>query len=50
VRAGCFDALEPKPRLAAGFGRRAIEMADNAAATAGQVSLFGSDGGQGLRS
>jgi len=47
VRAGCFDALEPnRASLLASVGR-AIEMADNAAATAGQVSLFGSDGGQG---
>ncbi len=47
ARAGCFDALEPnRASLLASVGR-AIEMADNAAATAGQVSLFGSDGGQG---
>jgi DNA polymerase III subunit alpha len=46
VRAGCFDPLEPnRAGLLASVGR-AIEMADRAAATAGQVSLFGGDGGQ----
>jgi DNA polymerase-3 subunit alpha len=41
VRAGCFDALEPnRAALLASVGR-ALEMAEHAAATAGQVSLFG---------
>jgi len=46
VRAGCFDALDPnRASLLASVGR-AIEMAEHTAATAGQVSLFGSERGQ----
>ncbi|HWY72124.1 MAG TPA: DNA polymerase III subunit alpha, partial [Burkholderiaceae bacterium] len=47
VRAGCFDGLDPnRASLLASVGR-AIEMAEHTAATAGQVSLFGADAGQG---
>ena len=43
VRAGCFDALEAnRAALLASVGR-AIEMAERAAASAGQASLFGSE-------
>jgi DNA polymerase III subunit alpha len=45
VRAGCFDALDPnRAGLVASVGR-ALEMAERAAATVGQGSLFGSEGG-----
>jgi DNA polymerase-3 subunit alpha len=45
VRAGCFDPLDPnRASLLASVGR-AMEMAEHAAASAGQVSLFGSDSG-----
>ncbi|HEY4039754.1 MAG TPA: DNA polymerase III subunit alpha, partial [Burkholderiaceae bacterium] len=47
VRAGCFDGLDPnRASLLASVGR-AIEMAERADATAGQVSLFGSEAGRG---
>ena len=43
VRAGCFDALEAnRAALLASVGR-AIEIAERAAASAGQASLFGSE-------
>ena len=47
VRAGCFDALDPDRAVLLASVGRAIEMAEREAATAGQVSLFGADGGQG---
>jgi DNA polymerase III subunit alpha len=47
VRAGCFDALDPnRAALLASVGR-AIELAERTAASAGQVNLFGAEGGQG---
>jgi len=47
VRAGCFDTLDPnRASLLASVGR-AIEMAERADATAGQVSLFGGESARG---
>ena len=46
VRAGCFDRPEPnRAALLASVGR-AIELAERAAASAGQASLFGAEGEQ----
>ena len=46
VRAGCFDRVEPnRAALLASVGR-AIELAERAAASAGQASLFGAESEQ----
>jgi DNA polymerase-3 subunit alpha len=51
VRAGCFDSLDPNRAVLLASVGRAIEAAERAAASAGQVNLFGtaqSSGAQGF--
>jgi DNA polymerase III subunit alpha len=45
VRAGCFDTVEPNRAMLLASVGRAIEIAERAAASAGQASLFGSERG-----